>query len=676
MSKKVTLKELTLINFKGVRNLTVKFGEVTNICGRNATGKTTVFDAFTWVLFGKDSQGNQDSNFGIKTVDSNGNPIEKIDHEVTAVLDVDGQETTLRRVFVEDWVKPRGSAETILKGNHTDYYCNGIEVKAAAYKAKVAEIVEEQLFKMITSPYYFVSLDWKSQREILLQLAGGVTFEDVAQSRKDFIALLSQLSGKDLAIFKEELAYRKKKIQEDLNKIPTRIDELVRNTPVTQDFEALELEKQRLTEELEQIDRSITDYAEAMRQHYEKVQARQKQVNALKAQQQDLIFKAKQEAQKNGFERNAKARELRNKYDSLNREAETYYKTSEREIEDLEARIKQGKNGVSDLESQVNAKREEWYKRNEETYTQSEEGLVCPIYKTLCHDNKALELAAEGRAKALQAFNEKKASDLDKINQEGEELTQRIDKGNKYIEELEQKLSELKADSSEKKNAFATEIARLADEILATPLVEINTDIKGEDLPEWVTLEAQIKAIPPVAEEAMPGDNSELTNKKKSLASQLDEVKRKLNLRSVIENNGKRKEELLKQERELAQQKADLEKQEFTADELTKARMEEVERRINDKFQRVRFRMYDRQINGGEKPDCILISKATGARYTDTNNADKINIGLDIINTLCLYYGVSAPVFVDNAEGVNELFPVDSQIVKLIVTNDSELTIY
>ena len=148
-----------------------------------------------------------------------------------------------------------------------------------------------------------------------------------------------------------------------------------------------------------------------------------------------------------------------------------------------------------------------------------------------------------------------------------------------------------------------------------------------------------------------------------------------MSLRSIIESNNVRKAQLLKDERELAQQKADLEKQEFTAEEFTKARMLEVERRVNQKFKLVRFRMFEPLINGGEKPDCTLISNATGAKFMDTNNADKINIGLDIINTLSDFYEVTAPIFVDNAESVNELLPVAAQLIKLTVTTSKKLQI-
>ena len=75
MSKHLRIKSLTLVNFKGMRNVTVDFGDgVTAISGRNGTGKTTIADGFAWLLWGKDSEGNSDTKFGIKTNDENAKP--------------------------------------------------------------------------------------------------------------------------------------------------------------------------------------------------------------------------------------------------------------------------------------------------------------------------------------------------------------------------------------------------------------------------------------------------------------------------------------------------------------------------------------------------------------------------------------------------------------------------
>ncbi|WP_373248770.1 hypothetical protein [Bacteroides thetaiotaomicron] len=677
MNKDVKLVSMTLKNFKGMKDLTVEFGKVTDICGANATGKSTVNDAFTWVLFGKDAQGNSDTKFGIKTVGPDGKPYEKLEHEVTAVLDVNGERIELRRALVEDWVKPRGSAEVTLKGNHTEYFCDGVEIKAGAYKEKVDSIVEEQLFKLITNPFYFAGLDWSKQREILLRIAGGVTYEEIAANRADFTAILTQLSGKDVATFKQEIAYRKKKIQEGLDKIPVEINAISSVTPEAPDYEALENEKARLTSEYETVETTITDIAKATRQQYESVQGKRKDINDLRTKQQNVLFGAKQAAQKAIFEKNAKGNAARNNYDSTKRELNSYTTTSEGELNNIRRSIASNNTAIENLKVKVDAKRDEWYERNEDTYTASSEGLTCPIYKTLCSDASVLKLNTEAIAKAKRAFEEAKEKDLERISKEGSELNGQIEALEKRTAELTKELEDRTAEVEAKKAEYNNTLGVLAKEIETNPVIDASTvsDIKAEDLPEWKALEDQINQITGTIKELPAADNSELTAKKTSLTKDLDEVKRKLSLRSIIENNQKKIAELSDREKELAQQKADLEKQEFTIDELNKARMDEVERRVNQKFQLVRFRMFEPQLNGGEKPDCVLISKSTGAKFLDTNNADKINIGLDIINTLCLFHEISAPIFVDNAEGVNQLFPVGSQLVKLIVTTDKELQI-
>lgn len=673
MNQDVTLKELTLLNFKGIRNRKINFGKVTEIRGANATGKSTINDAFTWLLFGKDAQGNGDTKFSIKTVDANGKPYEKLDHEVTATLDVNGEKVVLTRCLTEKWVTKRGSSEPVLEGHTTNYFYNGVPLKESEYKAKINGLIEEQLFKLLTNPFFFTGLDWSKQREILLTIAGGVSYEEIANSKAEFKDLLTKLSGKDLAEFKAEISARKKKIQEELDKIPTRIDEITRNTPEKPDYEKLEAEKERLTKALEDIDKALNNKAEAARAHYENIQGIQKQINAYRTEQQNIIFAAKQAAQTAAHESNASANQARSEYDAKKREFDSYITTSDREITDLNRRIASNNSTIADLESQVESKRAQWYKRNEEIYQASETGLICPIYKTLCSDASVLQLDSEAKSKAKQAFEEAKQADLTRIHNEGTELNNRIAEYRKTGEGLVTELQQRTAEVAEKKAAYTTELENLKGIIDSTPIVKVNTEIKGEDLPEWVELEAKIKELNASIQEIPATDNTELTSQKRANSAALDEIKNKLSLRSVIESNEKRKKELLNSEKELAQQKADLEKQEFVVEDFTKARMEEVERRVNQKFKLVRFRMFSPQINGGEKPDCVAM--VNGVKFADLNNAMKINAGLDIINTLSLFHEVNAPIFIDNAESVNELFPVASQLIKLVVTTDKELTV-
>lgn len=676
MSKKVILKELTLKNFKGIKDLAVKFGEVTTIAGANATGKSTVFDAFTWVLFGKDSNGRTDSGkgaFTVKTVGPDGNPILKLEHSVTAVLEVNGVEVSLTRTLSEDWVKPRGKAEVELKGNTTHYFCDGVEIKAGAFQEKVAAITEEQLFKLITNPAYFPSLDWKTQREILLSISGGVTYEEVAAGRADFSAILSQLSGKDLADFKQEIAYRKKKVKDELEKCPIEINAIDSVTPEAPDYEALEAEKVRLSAELDGVEANITNVAEAARKHYESVQGKRKEINELRGQQQDIIFRARQAAQKEGYEKNAKRNEIKTNYEITKREAENYNTASENGLSDIRYNIQTLTSEIANLSAKVEAKRNEWNTRNAEEYKVGADGLICPIYETLCSDASVLRMDAIAKEKVRAKFEDSKAADLRRITEEGKALNDRIADKKARLQELEAQLSERMEAIAAKKAEYAKKLQDLEAEIAANPEVTVSTDITPADLPEWQKIEARIAEISNTISEIPAADTSELTAKKRELTALLDGVKEKLGIRTIIEKNTAKKAEIAAREKELAQQQADLEKQEFTIDELNKARMDEVERRVNDKFQNVRFRMFEPQLNGGETPTCIAM--VDGVKYADLNTAGKINAGLDIINTLCLFHGISAPVFIDNAESVNQLFPVASQLIKLVVTTDKQLTI-
>ncbi len=670
--KKVTLKWLHLTNFKGIRSLTVGFGpEQTTIAGDNATGKTTIFDAFTWCLFGKDAHGKTD--FELKTK-QNGVVIPKIEHEVTAILEVNGEEVSLTRTLNEDWVKPRGKAEPELKGNTTHYLVNGVEIKAKDYADRIAGIIDEQLFKLITNPAYFPSLHWEKQREILLTIAGGVTYEEVAKDRADFLAILSQLGGKDLMEFKQGISYRKKKIKEELDKSPIEINAIDSVTPVAPDYEALEAEKTRITNELEQVDGEITNVAETARKHYEKVQEKHSKVNELKSKQQDLLFKAKQAAQKEVFEKNEARNTAKNELEALMREAKSYETNSHYEIATFERDIKEVEGFLEKLHAKRASKLREWEERNADEYKVSNEGLICPIYKTLCSDASVLKMDYSAKAQAKANFEATKDSDLTRITNEGKAINEEIKEATQRLETLKAELSERIQARSEKTVEYNKKIEATNEKIAANPEVEVNTNIEPSSLPAWADLESQIEEITATIEELPERDTSELTAKKKALTAELDEVKRQLEVKAVIEKNNKRKDEILKREKELAQQMADLEKEEFAIDELNKARIDEVERRVNSKFQNVRFQMYEKQLNGGEKEVCnILIG---GVKYGyGANRAAEINAGLDIINTLSLYHGVTAPVFIDNAESVNTLFPVASQLIKLVVTTEKELTV-
>ena len=679
MNKQVIIKRLTLVNFKGLRNVAIDFSDnVTTISGRNGTGKTTIKDAFSWLLWGKNSEGDTDSKFGIKTNDADANFIPDLEHGVTGVFEIIDKETgavetvELRRVLVEEWKVPNGETKRVLKGHHTDFFYNGVPLKTKAeYEARINAIIPEAVFKIITDPYYFLTLHWKAQREMLLQIAGNVSEEEVARGSERFALLLAQLTGKSLEDYKREVAAKKAKVNEQLEKIPTAINAITQVTPEAPDYEALEKEKAALEVELTQIDESVASEAEANRIAYEKASKTQTEINAKRTQQQKLLFEAKDMARSEAYKKN----EAYNKAERELRQVESDQTNEERrynaERSRLQGDIKRTEENKSRYKAQQDELREKWYSVSAEEFTDTS-NLVCPLFKHVCADREALEKYEADREAARSKFYEDKQARLDNINKTGTQLTKTIEEQDAEIARLQGLLAETEEKHKTEVSGFTEKREQLKKTMDANPHISTEPNIKGEDIPEWLTLQSEIETLSaglPKQDNTTASNTAVLRKRKAEITARLDEVKQKLNIRVTIETNEKRINELKAEAETLAQEKANLQTEETTIDDFVTAQMNEVERRVNALFSRVQFKMYRTQIEDAKQvPDCICY--IDGVKYSDKNAAGKVNAGLDVINTLCAFHGVSAPIFVDNAESINEFMPVNSQLVKLVVTTE------
>lgn len=679
MNKQVIIKRLTLVNFKGLRNVAIDFSDnVTTISGRNGTGKTTIKDAFSWLLWGKNSEGDTDSKFGIKTNDADGNFIPNLEHGVTGVFEIIDKETgavetvELRRVLVEEWKVPNGETKRVLKGHHTDFFYNGVPLKTKAeYEARINAIIPEAVFKIITDPYYFLTLHWKAQREMLLQIAGNVSEEEVARGSERFALLLAQLTGKSLEDYKREVAAKKAKVNEQLEKIPTAINAITQVTPEAPDYEALEKEKAALEVELTQIDESVASEAEVNRIAYEKASKTQAEINAKRTQQQKLLFEAKDKARSEAYKKdeayNKAERELRQVESDQTNEERRYNAERSR----LQGDIKRTEENKSRYKAQQDELREKWYSVSAEEFTDTS-NLVCPLFKHVCADREALEKYEADREAARSKFYEDKQARLDNINKTGTQLTKTIEEQDAEIARLQGLLAETEEKHKTEVSGFTEKREQLKKTMDANPRISTEPNIKGEDIPEWLTLQSEIETLSaglPKQDNTTASNTAVLRKRKAEITARLDEVKQKLNIRVTIETNEKRINELKAEAETLAQEKANLQTEETTIDDFVTAQMNEVERRVNALFSRVQFKMYRTQIEDAKQvPDCICY--IDGVKYSDKNAAGKVNAGLDVINTLCAFHGVSAPIFVDNAESINEFMPVNSQLVKLVVTTE------
>jgi ABC-type uncharacterized transport system ATPase subunit len=159
-------------HFKGVTNFSFKInGKNASIYGDNGTGKTTQFDEFLWLLFGKDSTDR--SAFKVKPQDAQGNDIHMLQTEVEAVLLIDGKSLKLKKMQEEKYTKRHGSGVTELTGNTISYWWDEEPVNETDYKKRIGELINENIFRMITNPMYFnTKVDWKDRRKIILEICG------------------------------------------------------------------------------------------------------------------------------------------------------------------------------------------------------------------------------------------------------------------------------------------------------------------------------------------------------------------------------------------------------------------------------------------------------------------------------------------------------------------------
>lgn len=692
MSRQVTLKRLTLVNFKGLRNVAVEFGDgVTTISGRNGTGKTTIADSFAWLLWGKDSEGNSDSKFGIKTNDAEGNFIPDLEHEVTGLFDVVDTETgeassvELRRVYVEEWKTPKGSTERTLSGHHTDYFFNGVPLKKAEYDAKVATIIPEDLFKVITDPYYFLTLHWKAQREYLLTMAGKINDADVAATREEFAALLRRVTGKTMEEYKKEISVRRGRIEAQLEKIPTRKDEATRNTPVAPNYAALESEKAQIQEDLANIDAAAASEAEANRVAYEQAAKIQAEINTKRDTQAKALQDAKEAARAAAYETNRVADEAARDLAQVQRDEESENKYYSREKSVITASIATAKRRKEDYEAQVADLRKNWEKVNNEQFQEQQAPtagpLICPVFGHQCADpgapNRhqcdaaaALESFRKNQDTARAAFIANQTARLDKMDAEGQELNRLIAAQDAEIKRLEAEAVALDTKHNAAVQDYATKKATYNNTIAANPRVSTDPQIDPQTLPTWVALQKEIDQLnarrAAVTAPTTQDTAAERQQSRATLRARLSEIDQKLGLRATIKAAEARIVELDKEAATLAQEKATLQTEEALIDDFVRCRMEEVERRVNGLFDGVEFRMYKTLVNGEKEPDCVAY--IGGVRYQDKNHAGQINAGLAVINALCAFHGVTAPIIVDNAESVNDLIPVKSQLVRLVVT--------
>lgn len=663
----IIIKSIQLTNFKGQRDLFIEFDpKQTNIFGRNRAGKTTVVDAFLWSMFGKDSTDR--TTFEIKTLDENNKAYHRLDHEVTVTLLVDGDEVVLKRSFREKWTKKKGSPVAEFTGHETSYEWNGVPCNEKEYSAKISSLIPEGQFKLLTNLAYFNTvLKWEDRRSYLLQLAGGISDLDFAtelNTEGQYDHLIKALGlKKSLEEYRKELVAKKKAIKDDAEGIPYRISEANNALPEEEDYSALEAEIEQLKSELQNIDEILQSKSAAEKKRQERLVELERKRGDINRQiitrENDLRNSVREKAQS----RKDQIDEARRSLDSLKMEKSSLLQSWERTNESL----KRNKANHEALEKERDKLVEEWSKVNAETFEFDPSNGCCPT----CKQDLPEGQVEEKRKMLEDNFNTDKAKRLDKITHQGFSYKHEIEESLKSATVLEAQLSNIKAkgddvtakiSSAEENFNTLVEASQREAENEAAELSEI---ISGDDvIAEFKKALSDIDAE--ISQPFEESDNSEVVERKRVANERLQTCLTALSKKDDRKKILARIEELKKSEQEYAQALADVEALEFSLIEFDRAKMELLEKKINGKFQMVTFKLFEEQINGGQKPACVTL--IDGVPYPDANTASKVNASLDIINVFSEHFGVKVPVFIDNRESVTDIIPTDLQIINLIVS--------
>lgn len=642
----IKILELILKNFKGTKSQIADFkGGNVVIKGDNGTGKSTIVDAFNWILFGKNSAGAK--TFNIKTLDKQNNVIHNLDHEVTAILLVDEKEVTLKKVYKETWTKKRGEAEKGLTGHTTDYFINEVPSKMAEYEKYIHELVDEKIFKLITSPLEFNNLPWKERRTSLLEIVGDVTDENVIASSDKLKRLSGLLGDRKLDDFKKIVSSKKKLLNDEIKSIPFRVDELVASVDIEgTDFTEKEKAIELLETENIDIDFKIMDQSSM----YKASNLINEKIYKLK----NKLRSIEDDSRMNGSKPKV---ELQRKVHIL-----------ESEISDLNHILEDGKRDIENIGKQIIVKKGEkqkltdkWNSVHDEILEINENEFNCPT----CGHEFDSDKADSIREDMIKNFNQSKVNRKAIISADGKGKKKEIEELEEHVIKITGNIAIMGTDLKEKTLELEPLIKQLG--IMQTSTFEfVKTD-------EYLALEKEIATLEASIKEPNTEYLDSLKADKKVKEKEIDSLKAEINQKVQLEKNQIRITELEERKTELGIMIADLEGQEFLCETFIKTKVDMLEDKINSMFKNVNFRLFETQINEGLKECCeILVS---GVPYSDVNTGGRINAGLDVISTLCNHYNVFAPIFMDNSESVTKTLEMESQIIKLEVIKGAKLTI-
>lgn len=637
---------LVLTNFQKIRSLTIEMaGCNVDISGENTTGKTTVANSIAYALYGKSSLGQTD--FAVKTLGPDGEPLHNLEHSVELTLLVDGRPLVLKRAFREIWTKPKGQAQRVFSGHETVFAVDGVPVSKKEYEARVAAIADEETFRLLTSPVYFAEqLHWQKRRALLLAIVGDLADAEVIASNKALADLPAILGDRSLQDHKAVIAARRTAINKELSTLPARIDEATRNLPNITGIvpDALDSDIAKLRQD-----------AEARRAAKAQIAS-----GGAVAEAKVRLREIESELQRIKNEHAAAEQERVADLDDAVTQADKRAAAERDKIPNAEQAVRDSEQRVDEFTRKRQTLLTAYEAIGARQFLYEEGATTCPS----CGQPLPAERLQEAREHAESEFNRKRAEDLEANVRQGTTARDDLARWTNQQQQAKSNLAGIR-------DRLATAEREIESAKAARSAVEPHPIT---DRPDYVEAsakqrdtEAEISRLQADSSGAVAKIDEEIQGLEGSIET-LEGAKASVKLHA---DGIARIEELRGQEETLTAELESLERQLYLADEFTRSKVALLEGRINAKFRLARFRLFNPLVNGGLEEVCEVA--VAGVPYSSLNHGHRVAAGVDVINTLAEHFGVSAPIVLDNAEALTVDIPTDAQVIRLTVSDDKAL---
>ena len=559
------------------------------------------------------------------------------------MLTVDGEPIKLRKVLREKWEKPRGSSIERYAGDTRDYYIDDVPLAENAYKRRIAELIDERQFKLLTDVWAVTKgMHWKDRRTLLAEICGLPEDKQLLSTAPQFAELAEKVGRRTVDEYKSVLMKQRKDMNANLNTLPVRVDECSRMVSELEslDIAAAHSESDRLQAERERVQGELVKLTN----------------NTLAAQARNELGALQNQLRELETENNAHLASQRVPVEDETPVLTAALDRAKCEADRLTRTVARETDYITTGENCLNDYRARWRAIDAEEFTET----VCPT----CHQ----PLPAEQVAEAREAFAAHQQQRKDTLLEDSKFVKRGIAAAQERLANAE---TALKSAQNEMQKA------QIALDSYTLPIIT-----EPENLPDYDRRGNAIRTLIADAEKRLDRLNSDTAAEKTRLESEHAELtRRKLESDAVLAkeqtlaDTKKRIAELQTEQRKAAAEVEQMDRLIAMCEEFTRYRVQAITESVNSKFRLTRWRLFTEQVNGG-LADCCEPMDMNGSTFEGTNNAMQINIGMDIIDTLSAHFGRRVPLFVDNAESVTHLQPIGSQVVRLVVSEqDKELRI-